>query len=65
MGIRLIFLNLRQMRWGDGAWKIIRVLEVPVVERRRSAGNPQTHLQGKDTCRYGGEVIGSASKKSL
>ncbi len=38
MGIRLIFLNLRQMRWGDGAWKIIRVLEVPVVERRRSAG---------------------------
>ena len=26
------------MRWGDGAWKIIRVLEVPVVERRRSAG---------------------------
>lgn len=27
--------------------------------------NPQTHLRGEDTCRHGGEVIGSASKKSL
>ena len=27
--------------------------------------NPQTHLQGKDTCRHGGEVIGSAPRKPL
>ena len=38
MGIRLIVLNRRQVRRGDGVLKIIRVLDIPVCERRRPAG---------------------------
>ena len=38
MGSRLIFLHRRQVRRGDGALKVIRVLEIPVYERRRSTG---------------------------
>jgi hypothetical protein len=38
MGTRLIFLDRRQVRRGDGVLKIIRVLEVPVSERRKSTG---------------------------
>ena len=30
MGSRLIFLHRCQMRWGDGSWKVVRVLDVPV-----------------------------------
>src|SRR5271169_3514151 len=38
MGTRSIFLDRYQVRWGDGALQVIRVLDVPVSDRRRSAG---------------------------
>ena len=38
MGIRLIVLNRRQVRRGDGVLKIGRALDVSVCERRRPGG---------------------------
>ena len=37
MGSRSIFLHRREMRWGDGSRKVVRVLEVPVAALEKVA----------------------------
>ena len=66
MGIRLIILNRIRMRWGDGVWKVIRVLDIPVCESRRFAGksadiSPSQSIE----LSLESEVIGRTSRKSL
>lgn len=51
---------------GDGVLKIIRVLDIPVCERRRPAGksageSPRRSIEAERSA----EVIGWASRKSL
>ena len=37
------------MRWGDGSRKVVRVLDVPVLARRRRLGKSGRVIQGVET----------------
>ena len=66
MGTRLIFLDRLQVRRRDGVLKIIRVLDIPVCERRKPAGksageSPRRSIEAMRIA----EVIGWTSRKSF
>jgi hypothetical protein len=66
MGSWLIFQHRFQVRRGDGVLKVIRVLDIPVYERRRLTGksvngSPRRRIEVERST----EVTEWASRKSL
>lgn len=66
MGTRLIILDRLQVRRRDGVLKVIRVLDIPVYERRRLTGksvneSPRRRIEVERST----EVTEWASRKSL
>src|SRR6476661_5811833 len=65
MGSRLIFLHRRVMRWGDGSRKIVRVLDVPVLDLEKAARQiRQRNSRGRDERLYAAKQSEGVPRKA-